>query len=144
MRFLLAPPKPSDMIMFYRIFNKTELVTFSLSKMSSLFSLRELLQIAIGIMLMAFGVISITIGEFTWTMLMPTIGFFLIGGYLTYRGVRRYLSRHSNVPESTFQPTLQSTQTPSQGGGRFCPNCGSKLAVGSRFCSNCGKEIIDN
>ena len=96
----------------------------------------EILQISIGLMLMAFGVISLTMGDFSLMMLTPTIGFFVLGGYLAYRGAKQYFDRNTEGLE--MNPPTEPIDSVST--GKFCTNCGEKKTEGSKFCTNCGHK----
>jgi hypothetical protein len=104
--------------------------------MIAMFTLMEVLQIAIGIMLMGFGVISLIVEDFSLMMITPTIGFFVLGGYLAYRGANQYFVR--NTEEIQVNSTIEPT-TPVKTGG-FCTNCGEKIPEGTKFCTNCGQK----
>lgn len=97
-----------------------------------IFTFRQFISLCVGLMLLAFAVISIMIGEVTLQFIPFTIMLFLVGGYLSYRGLKGALTRAgpSTRPIQRRPPTQ-----------RLCPNCGKPVEVGDKFCPSCGHQM---
>jgi len=96
--------------------------------------IRKLLYISIGIMLLAFGVISLTMDDFNLSMLPVTVLMFVGGFYLARKGITGYIHDARGEPGKISR--LDSSRK-----GDICPNCGSEVIPGQKFCIECGKKL---
>jgi hypothetical protein len=83
-------------------------------------------------MLIAFGVISLTMGDFTMSMLPITILMFVAGFYLSRKGITGLLGQMG-------QP--EGEKNDFYGKEKFCPDCGTEISPGQAFCGGCGKKL---
>lgn len=65
---------------------------------------------------------------------LPVIAFCILGfGKDTYD---ESLGEHKNTQPNTPAPAASTAEA-----GKFCGNCGTKVAKNAKHCSNCGKEL---
>jgi hypothetical protein len=107
-----------------------------------LFTLKEIFYICIGLMLIAFAVISWKISETSLVKIPITIVLLVLGGYISKRGITNYFQRASgSSQENNFvfdSSQIVYTQQPSQ---TICDNCSRPIVTGDSFCGNCGAQI---
>jgi len=97
-----------------------------------IFTFRQFISVCVGLMLLAFAVISIMIGEVSIQFIPFTLGLFLVGGFLSYRGLKGALTGAGETPRKTQQ------RPPRQ---RSCPNCGTPIEASDKFCPSCGHQL---
>ena len=72
-------------------------------------------------------------------ILVPVVGYCMLGfGNDTYDGS---LGEQKNTSNNTETVTVETKTTTKESTGKFCGNCGQKVAKTAKHCPNCGKEL---
>ena len=98
-------------------------------------SFRQLLSICFGLMLLAFGLISVMTEGISLVMIPMTLLMFVGGGYLTYKGFMGAI-RTMGGQDNTDSPIIAEKV------GHICPNCGNVMKVNENFCGECGHKLF--